>query len=565
MRSSSEHQQLTDNYDHIKTITAVATGRDPILEEGTFHAPTEITNMTRRSRQRQSQAATSFWNDEEPIDYNDQTTNASTITKDQPQHSINVDQDESQDVALLSSPDAPASLLAAQATLQNFTLMSILFSCNHGCVVACLGLATSRLGFSLGAAQSGILYLCYTLSGLFGSTYVVKRLGSRNALMAGMAMYILYVGCFWFATVMQDEIQKDFAVYLGGVVGGTGAGFLWTAQGSYFTSAAQEYAKCSNQSTSDATSKLAGIFAFLYLALEVLLRAMSTMLLQAGLEWSSVFQIYALLTAASTILMLAVQQQESTDTESSLNATVFNKATAAWQLLKNDPRMKYMVGLNAVFGLSASFLNSYVNGQVVRIVLQDESAKYVGILTAGMASWAAMMSLVFGKASQALGKGPILVAGSISFAFVALPFLVYPKVENWSWVLLVFVYMMQGTGRATFEGTLKATFADFFSFEKEGAFANIILQTGLSTSIGYVMTFSLTCAQESNYCVPYQDGSLHNVLSFELAIVVAAVAAIAGYWKASLIHERRLAAASSAFQLTESSLLAAEPTQRADA
>jgi hypothetical protein len=43
-------------------------------------------------------------------------------------------------------------------------------------------------------------------------------------------------------------------------------------------------------------------------------------------------------------------------------------------------------------------------------------------------------------------------------------------------------------GRSTFEGTLKATFADYFSYEKEGAFANIILQNGLSGAIGYVCT-----------------------------------------------------------------------------
>ena len=38
----------------------------------------------------------------------------------------------------------------------NFVLMSILFAANHGCVVACLGLATARLG-ATGAWQSGIL------------------------------------------------------------------------------------------------------------------------------------------------------------------------------------------------------------------------------------------------------------------------------------------------------------------------------------------------------------------------------------------------------------------------
>jgi hypothetical protein len=40
--------------------------------------------------------------------------------------------------------------------LYNFIFMSILFSSNHGCVVACLSLATARLG-SLGAYQNGLL------------------------------------------------------------------------------------------------------------------------------------------------------------------------------------------------------------------------------------------------------------------------------------------------------------------------------------------------------------------------------------------------------------------------
>jgi hypothetical protein len=46
----------------------------------------------------------------------------------------------------------------SKSILYNFILMSILFSSNHGCVVACLSLATARLG-SLGAYQNGILYV----------------------------------------------------------------------------------------------------------------------------------------------------------------------------------------------------------------------------------------------------------------------------------------------------------------------------------------------------------------------------------------------------------------------
>ena len=47
--------------------------------------------------------------------------------------------------------------------LGNFVLMSVLFSINHGCVTACIALASSDLGADLAPWSSGTLYLMYTL------------------------------------------------------------------------------------------------------------------------------------------------------------------------------------------------------------------------------------------------------------------------------------------------------------------------------------------------------------------------------------------------------------------
>ena len=64
------------------------------------------------------------------------------------------------------------------------------------------------------------------------------------------------------------------------------------------------------------------------------------------------------------------------------------------------------------------------------------------------------------------------------------------------------VYSLHGVGRATFEGTLKATFADYFPYEKEGAFANIILQNGLSGAIGYMCKLKPTTTRLSlHHCL----------------------------------------------------------------
>jgi MFS family permease len=384
---------------------------------------------------------------------------------------------------------AAADMVAARRTMLNFIFMSVLFSANHGCVVACLGLATSRLG-STGAWQSGMLYLTYTASALLGATYIVKRFGARDSLIFGMALYCAYVACFLIATVWHD--MEQIVALTGAAIGGVGAGFLWTAQGSYFSQAAAEHALHLQQPVTTSTASLAGIFAFVYLTEEVVLRLLSTVLLEVGIvSWEIIFGLYTLVTVVSTLAMTRVHKYPASDhtypTVAQGDIGVWYKVTAAWQILINDPKMKYMIGLNAVFGLSAAFVNSYVNGQVIqKSALDDPNGKYIGVFSSLVSFVAAGMSLVFGKVSPRTGKGPILVVGACCFLGVVVPFLVFPNVEEWGWRLLTLVYTLQGTGRATFEGTLKATFADYFSYEKEGAFANIILQNGLSGAIGYV-------------------------------------------------------------------------------
>lgn len=451
-------------------------------------------------------------------------------------------------LAYESITDEDINSHTANRVFRNFVRMAILFSANHGCTVACLALATARLG-NVGAWQSGMLYIAYTASALLGATYITKQLGSRNAIMTGMGLYCVYVACFLVATVFEGIARG--AALLGAAIGGVGGGFLWTAQGAYFGQAAEEHARWLQQDVKLSTSYFASIFAFVYLAEEVVLRLLSTALLETGrISWSAIFGVYTTVTVVSTLGMVLVHNYPNTN-ESSVSA--FYKVTAAAQLLRADPKMKYMIGLNAAFGLAGAFLNSYVNGEVVRVALNDPDSKYVGGLSSLVAVVAAAASLGLSRVAQRYGKGIILIGGALCFIGVAFPFIMQPNAAKWGWSGLIMVYSMQGLGRATFESTLKATFADYFAYEKEGAFANIILQNGLSSAIGYVLSFRLLCKEENRYCVRYSDGSLHNVLLFELLVVFSAIMAIAGYWRASVLykHEQNLHDDSSEAELIE--------------
>jgi len=423
--------------------------------------------------------------------------------------------------------------------LQNFVAMSVLFSANHGCVVSCLALASSRLG-TTGAWQSGILMFTYAASSLLGATYAVKTLGARNALILGMGSYCFYVGCFYVATVLGDQHpdQQAGAAYLGAAIGGIGAGFLWTAQGTYFGQASQDYSTRTGIPVEESNAKLAGYHAFLYLSEELLMRMLSSVLLEFDIaSWEAIFGIYTLVAVGSTLAMPCIYNYPRTENDNdNTNGNAFRKATVAAKLLRDDPKMKYMIGFNAVFGFTSAFLNSYVNGQVLPVALDDPDSKYVGILTSTVSIVAAIMSLIFGKFGK--NNGFILSLGALCFGGVILPFVFQPDASHYGWLALVVVYSLHGTGRATFEGAWRSTFADYFSYEKVGAFANIILQNGIATGVGYILTFALICDTPSKYCIEYSDGSLHDVWTFESIALVSVVAAIGGYLRAFQLHRR---------------------------
>lgn len=430
-----------------------------------------------------------------------------------------------------------------RSALANFLLASSLFSVNHGCVTACLNLATARLG-DVGAKQSSVLYISYAASALLGSTWIVKRLGGRNGLALGLGIYCVYVGAFVAATSLLDHPNFAEAVALSGAaVGGLGGGILWTAQGSFFTRSAEIHADASATPLTDATADLGAYFAAIYLLGEVSLNMLSSVLVEGfELSWLKVFTIYFAIAVASACGMVLVYEYPSTSPDTSLPESSSirnpNKATAAWRLLRNDRKMICLLPFNFAFGFAASFRGSFISREVVRIALDDNDSVYIGVLSAVTAVVAAMMSLFFGHIAHKVGKGTILVIGALSFFMVAAPFTVKPEISQWGWVGVCSVYILQGIGRSTFEGTLKAEFADFFAYEKEGAFANIVLMSGVSSALGYYLSINLSCSSPSKYCIKYEDGSLHNVLAFELLVMSTALLSIFGYWGASILFQQ---------------------------
>ena len=49
------------------------------------------------------------------------------------------------------------------------------------------------------------------------------------------------------------------------------------------------------------------------------------------------------------------------------------------------------------------------------------------------------------------------------------------------------------------------------------------------------VTIGLSCEEPSRYCIEYRNGTLHDVLTFEMIVVVSTMVAIVGYLRAAAI------------------------------
>jgi len=166
--------------------------------------------------------------------------------------------------------------------VKNYTYMSLCMALNHACVGACLAYAVAELGRKKGNTSSSCLYIAYTLSALLGATGFVRRHGTKKSLVYSTVGYAVYVSGFVCTSWFPNDTLDWFVVVGFGVIGGTAAGILFTAQGSYFTVSARLHAANSNTSLEDATSMLSGIFAFVYLSAEIMFKLLATALMKWG-------------------------------------------------------------------------------------------------------------------------------------------------------------------------------------------------------------------------------------------------------------------------------------------
>ena len=89
--------------------------------------------------------------------------------------------------------------------------------------------------------------------------------------------------------------------------------------------------------------------------------------------------------------------------------------------------------------------------------------------------------------TQTIGKGPVLLLGAVCFALLG-GLSKCSDAAKWHWGVLVF-YVCMGVGRAVYESTNKAIFADFFPDpdKSPGVFANVFVFSNGASATAFIL------------------------------------------------------------------------------
>ena len=363
---------------------------------------------------------------------------------------------------------------SAQRILRNFHVLAAAFSLNHGCVTALVALAASELGSSLGNTTLFILYAFYTLSAAFLSNGLVARAGAKRTLVLSLGAYCVYVASY--AVAFFTPMNR--IVIAGAAVGGVAAGCLWPAQGVFFARSAEAYADAASVSQKAATALLGAHFSAAYLAGEVGMKLLASAFEPGG----TLFVAYSCIAVGAT---LAVQVLVD-DVPSVATAPPFaESATAALRLFRRSALCRLLVPTNLAFGLAAAYLNGSFLSAVVANYLGERA---VGAVSAVVVASAAMLALTLGRLGRSLGtQRPVVALGGACFGLFAVATLIFSREALGCWGAAVALAVVFGAGRATWEGNFKSSVADDFHDATTAAFANVTVQSGLASTLGFAL------------------------------------------------------------------------------
>jgi len=376
------------------------------------------------------------------------------------------------------------SFTAVQMRL-NFRLMSMWFSLGHGVLTAAVTFASSQLDAEVSYVGNGILNALTIPVSILLAVPLTVRIGNRGSLIVGLVSYAVYNIGFTIAIMSaKGSVTQWVSFCIAGTFGGLGAGVLWTAQGSFMGNSVTAISNEEGRPREVVSGELATIFASVYLFFEMMAKILYSVGLSLKIPSLGIAFVYSVASIISCVgIVFVAGVKLEVDEGAGMLAKTFDTAR-----LWFDIRTWLLSPTNITFGMASAFIQGYFNDNFAATQLGDAS---VGYLSSFLILVAIVVARLYEHLRHEFGTGLPLSIGAASFALI--PILILSTgCSHWGLWLLV-IYVLMGSGRAAYENTNKALFADTFpGADTEPAFANCILQYSAASAVQYFMSAVLT-------------------------------------------------------------------------
>ncbi|XP_016490327.1 UNC93-like protein 3 [Nicotiana tabacum] len=341
---------------------------------------------------------------------------------------------------------------------------------------------------NLGTTSLGILYLSFMFCSIFASL-VVRKLGSKNALILGSTGYWLFVA----ANLMPNwYTMVPASLYLG-----FAASIIWVGQGTYLTSTARSHANDHVLNEAVIIGKFNGEFWGIF-ASHQFVGNLITLALMRDREGGStsgttaLFLVFIGTITLGAVLMCFLSKRtgkEETGLQDS-SASFFSSVVTLFKsivTLLQDIRMLLVIPLIAYSGLQQAFVWAEFTKYIV-VPTMGESG--VGGVMAVYGVFDAICSLVAGHFTFGLSSISIIVSGGALvqasvLAWILLSHSVTGGVLGILYPLLVAA--LWGIGDGVLNTQLSALLGILFKDDLEGAFAQLKLWQSFAIAVVFFL------------------------------------------------------------------------------
>lgn len=391
-------------------------------------------------------------------------------------------------------------------------------------------------GANVGSVAIGLLYATFTVCCLIGP-YIVDVIKPKWAITIAFVNFSLFCCANMLVAKFPKTVELQWGVLVpAAALVGFSASFLWTAQGTYLTIIAMQYANIMGmESNTAALGLFNGIFWGFFQFTQITGNLAESLLLnQAGWSNTSLMLVYLVCAGSGCVLSLFLKnvsdEEEETqstkgpegrDSPARSQAATNDTATSTikgtfsgvmgpqrgvgpakthttdhvqksfYESVKGvvtiwgDRRMLCLIPLIMYSGLEMGFIWGDFTSNWVK---PSVGTNNIGYVMAAFGASDVLSSVLLGKVSDSIGRFPVVIIGSAA-QLATLLVLYNTDIGSCDhkWGLLIGSACAWGVGDAAFNTQIGALLGEYFEDRKEDAFSNLKLWQSLTTSIAFFL------------------------------------------------------------------------------